>query len=95
MPLSGSVVWITGASSGIGAATARELARRALREDLRADVDLPDATRLWAALTRASGGVWSGCVYDVERIEQLLAAGEQALADDAAPAKTRRACEIP
>jgi len=73
----------------------RELARRAPREDLRADVDLPDATRLWAALTRASGGVWSGCVYDVERIEQLLAAGEQALADDAAPTKTRRACEIP
>lgn len=58
----------------------RELARRAPREDLRPDVDLPDATRLWAALTRASGGVWSGCVYDVERIEQLLSAGERALA---------------
>jgi len=73
----------------------RELTRRSPREDLRPDVDLPDATRLWAALTRASGGVWAGCVYDVERIEQLLAAGEKAMADDATAAKPRRACEIP
>jgi putative YjhG/YagF family dehydratase len=62
----------------------RVLARRAPREDLRADVDLPDATRLWAALVKASGGVWGGCVYDVERIEQLLAAGQRALDADTA-----------
>jgi dihydroxyacid dehydratase/phosphogluconate dehydratase len=34
--------------------------------------DLPADTRLWAALQRASGGVWQGCVYDVERIIELL-----------------------
>ena len=29
---------------------------------------LPADTRLWAALQRASGGTWAGCVYDVDRI---------------------------
>ena len=36
--------------------------------DLTADPRLPDDTRLWAALIRAGGGVWGGCVYDVDRI---------------------------
>jgi putative YjhG/YagF family dehydratase len=30
--------------------------------------NLPDDTRLWAALQQASGGTWGGCVYDVEAI---------------------------
>jgi putative YjhG/YagF family dehydratase len=55
-----------------------ELARRTIREDLRGDEALPDATRLWAALQDASGGTWGGCVYDVDRIVQLLNAGKQA-----------------
>jgi xylonate dehydratase len=33
---------------------------------------LPDDTRLWAALQRASGGTWAGCVYDVDRIVETL-----------------------
>ena len=33
---------------------------------------LPDDSRLWAALQRASGGTWAGCVYDVERIVTAL-----------------------
>ena len=33
---------------------------------------LPDDTRLWAALQRASGGTWAGCVYDVDRIIDAL-----------------------
>ena len=33
---------------------------------------LPDDTRLWAALQRASGGTWGGCVYDVDRIVAAL-----------------------
>jgi len=33
---------------------------------------LPDDTRLWAALQRASGGTWAGCVYDVDRIVDAL-----------------------
>ena len=55
-----------------------ELARRTMREDLRGDDALPDATRLWAALQDASGGTWGGCVYDVDRIVELLNAGKQA-----------------
>lgn len=47
---------------------ARILAARPARPDLAADPDLPDDTRLWAALQRVSGGTWAGCVYDVEAI---------------------------
>ena len=49
---------------------------------LERDSRLPDDTRLWAALQNASGGTWGGCVYDVDRIVELLAAGEKALAQD-------------
>lgn len=55
------------------------LAAREPRSDLRPDPQLPDDTRLWAALQRAGGGTWGGCVYDVDRILQLLAAGEAKL----------------
>ena len=34
--------------------------------------ELPDDTRLWAALQNASGGTWGGCVYDVEEILKRL-----------------------
>jgi dihydroxyacid dehydratase/phosphogluconate dehydratase len=47
---------------------ARVLAARPPRPDLAPDPDLPDDTRLWAALQRASGGTWGGCVYDVNAI---------------------------
>ncbi|MBY0231796.1 MAG: dihydroxy-acid dehydratase, partial [Gemmataceae bacterium] len=50
-----------------------ELARRPLRDDLAADPGLPADTRLWAALVRASGGTWGGCVYDVDEIVRRLA----------------------
>ncbi|MCC7123657.1 MAG: YjhG/YagF family D-xylonate dehydratase [Acidobacteria bacterium] len=36
---------------------------------------LPADSRLWAALQRASGGTWAGCVYDVERIVAALERG--------------------
>jgi hypothetical protein len=39
---------------------------------------LPDDTRLWAALQRVSGGTWGGCVYDVERIIAALNNHERA-----------------
>jgi putative YjhG/YagF family dehydratase len=48
--------------------------------DLAPDPKLPDDTRLWAALTAASGGAWRGCIYDVDRIIALLQAGAAALA---------------
>jgi putative YjhG/YagF family dehydratase len=56
------------------------LAARASRDDLAPDPELPDDTRLWAALQTASGGPWRGAVYDVPRILELLEAGQRALA---------------
>ncbi|MFM7148336.1 MAG: YjhG/YagF family D-xylonate dehydratase [Gemmataceae bacterium] len=46
----------------------RILQERSPRPDLRADPDLPEDTRLWAALQQVSGGIWGGCVYDVDCI---------------------------
>jgi putative YjhG/YagF family dehydratase len=57
-----------------------ELARRPSRPDLAPDPDLPDDSRLWAALQTASGGVWAGAVYDVPKILAVLEAGRRALA---------------
>lgn len=48
------------------------LERRTSRPDLAPDPDLPDDTRLWAALQNASGGTWGGCVYDAAAIEGAL-----------------------
>ena len=50
----------------------RLLANRSLHPTLRANPDLPDDTRLWAALQNISGGTWGGCVYDVEMIIEKL-----------------------
>ena len=50
----------------------RVLAGRAARPDLSPDPDLPDDTRLWAALQQAGGGTWGGCVYDVDAIAAKL-----------------------
>lgn len=61
------------------------LDRRPPRADLAPDPELPDDTRLWAALQNASGGSWRGSVYDVDRIVRLLAAGLRAEADDPRP----------
>ncbi len=50
----------------------RRLAARSPREDLAPHKDMPDDTRLWAALVQASGGAWGGCVYDVDAIVARL-----------------------
>jgi len=50
----------------------RVLAGRAPRPDLSPDPDLPDDTRLWAALQQAGGGTWGGRVYDVDAIAAAL-----------------------
>jgi putative YjhG/YagF family dehydratase len=60
---------VFGAAEGI-----HVLAGRSPRPDLAADPDLPDDTRLWAALQSASGGVWGGCVYDADAIVGQLRA---------------------
>jgi len=43
--------------------------------DLAPDPELPDDTRLWAALQAIGGGTWGGCVYDVDAIVAALEAG--------------------
>lgn len=53
----------------------RRLAARSLRSDLAPHPALPDDTRLWAALVQASGGIWGGCVYDVDAIVAQLSNG--------------------
>ena len=53
----------------------RRLAARAPRPDLHPHPDLPDDTRLWAAMVQASGGIWGGCVYDVDSITAALTRG--------------------
>jgi putative YjhG/YagF family dehydratase len=54
---------------------ARRLRARAARPDLGPHPELPDDTRLWAALVQVSGGVWGGCVYDTNAICAVLAQG--------------------
>ncbi|MCP3692755.1 MAG: YjhG/YagF family D-xylonate dehydratase, partial [Planctomycetaceae bacterium] len=60
----------------------RILQQRETRAGLKPDIDLPGDTRLWAALQNAGGGTWGGCVYDIDRILEVLAAGEKALEVD-------------
>ncbi|HTH52668.1 MAG TPA: YjhG/YagF family D-xylonate dehydratase [Edaphobacter sp.] len=56
----------------------RRLRARSPRSDLAPHPDLPSATRLWAALVQASGGIWGGCVYDTDSIVALLRRGQEA-----------------
>jgi len=53
----------------------RRIAARSPRPDLAPHPDLPDDTRLWAALVQASGGIWAGCVYDTDSILAKLSQG--------------------
>ena len=55
----------------------RILAERPLRPDLAPYSDMPDDTRLWAALQEISGGTWAGCVYDTGQILRTLEAGRR------------------
>jgi len=48
---------------------------RGMRGDLACHPAMPEDTRLWAALVQASGGVWGGCVYDVDAIVGRLERG--------------------
>jgi putative YjhG/YagF family dehydratase len=80
--LEGSVNLIGAGGEIFGAEEgARVLASRPPRDDLAPDSELPDDTRLWAALQDASGGTWGGCVFDAERILKVLAAGKKALGE--------------
>jgi len=78
--LEGSIDMVgSGERPGTPEEGAAELARRTPHPGLAKDPELPDDTRLWAALQAASGGTWKGCVYDVDRIVRTLEAGMRAL----------------
>jgi putative YjhG/YagF family dehydratase len=71
--LTGSLQFVGDVDEIFGAVEgSRRLAQRKPRADLRPHPQLPDDTRLWAALIHASGGVWGGCVYDVDKIVSQL-----------------------
>jgi len=55
------------------------LSKRSMLSEIHEDINLPDDTRLWAALQSVSGGTWKGCTYDTERIIRTLEAGMRAL----------------
>ncbi len=48
------------------------LAARESHPGLAPHPDLPDDTRLWAALQAVGGGTWGGCVYDLNAITERL-----------------------
>ncbi len=48
------------------------LSGRNSQETLAPHPELPDDTRLWAALQDASGGTWGGCVFDVDSIVRQM-----------------------
>ena len=68
-----------GARSLDGAGAGALLAARAPHPDLAPQAQLPIDTRLWSLLQKISGGTWGGCVYDYERIRDVIAAGVAAL----------------
>lgn len=75
----GSVHLIADVEGEFGAEEgARRLSERKPRPDLTPHPELPDDTRLWAALVEASGGVWGGCVYDTNKIVARLARSSNA-----------------
>lgn len=59
------------------------LAARSVHPEVAPHPELPVDTHLWALLQGVSGGTWAGCVYDAERIRQVLEAGLAALGEAA------------
>jgi dihydroxyacid dehydratase/phosphogluconate dehydratase len=54
---------------------AAALAARSPHPELAPDPNLPEDTRLWAALQQAGGGVWGGCVYDADAVISAIRDG--------------------
>lgn len=67
--LSGSIDLVVESDSAKGS---HILDSRSSHPDLKPNQELPDATRLWAAMQNLSGGIWGGCVYDVDAIVEKL-----------------------
>jgi putative YjhG/YagF family dehydratase len=77
--LTGTVMLVAADGVEVSAEQGAEvLAARTSHPALAPNASLPADTRLWAALQRASGGTWTGCVYDVDRIIDALGNGAAA-----------------
>ena len=63
----------------------QELEERPTPDNLAPHPQMPDDSRLWAALQAASGGIWGGCVFDADAIIETLEAGKEALAKQRQP----------
>ncbi len=71
--LVGSIDLVGDGSENFGASAGEKvLTERQPNPDLSPDENLPDDTRLWAALQSVGGGTWGGCVYDVDAILNAL-----------------------
>jgi putative YjhG/YagF family dehydratase len=55
------------------------LASRPRHPQLKPHPDLPSDTKLWGLLQSLSGGIWRGCVYDVDRIIEHLKSSSESL----------------
>ena len=78
--LEGSLNLVGEAGVDVGADQGtRILEQRPARPDLARDTNLPDDTRIWAALQSVSGGAWGGSVYDVDAILRVIEAGKEKL----------------
>jgi xylonate dehydratase len=76
--LTGSVNLVGAGEVALSPQAAQELLQqRETYPSLHPRADLPDDTRLWAALQTVSGGIWGGAVYDVESILKVIAAGSK------------------
>jgi len=70
-------VKLTGSIDLVGE-SAETFISRGCHPELQQDPRIAPDTRLWSALQNASGGRWGGCVYDADRIADLLAKGQAA-----------------
>ena len=77
--LKGSINFVGSPDRKVSAEEGAEILRGREPADLHADPRMPADTRLWALLQQVSGGTWGGCVYDVEAIEKVIRAGQEAL----------------
>ena len=76
--LTGSIQFVGEGDQRYTAEKAAEVLKaRPPHPDLEPGDNLPEDTRLWAALQNVSGGTWAGCIFDVDRIIEILGSSER------------------
>lgn len=74
--LTGSINFIGNGEQNYSKEKAAEILNaRESHPDLKIHDKLPDDTRLWSVLQNVSGGTWSGCIYNVDKIIEIIEAG--------------------